>query len=81
MCKKFVYLISFLLLSFAFTNYVSAGIIYVDATDGEAGNTQFVTGEVFAPTDPGTSGSGADGTDASHKHGKQQVSEKEVDYA
>ena len=38
-------------------------IVYVDATDGEAGNTTYATatGEVFAPTDPGTAGSGADG--------------------
>jgi hypothetical protein len=41
----------------------STKIIYVDATDGEAGNTTYATatGEVFAPTDPGTAGSGADG--------------------
>ena len=33
-------------------------IVYVDANDGEAGNTSLVTGETFIPTD---SGSGEDG--------------------
>lgn len=37
------------------------GIVYVDATEGEAGNTMLATGEIFEPVDVGTSGSGADG--------------------
>jgi hypothetical protein len=63
MCRRTLYLISVLVLSFACTSYTSAAITYVDATDGEAGNTTFATatGEVFAPGDPGTAGSGADG--------------------
>ncbi|MBN2181487.1 MAG: discoidin domain-containing protein [Sedimentisphaerales bacterium] len=36
-------------------------IVYVDATDGQAGNTMLATGEVFMADDPGTTGSGADG--------------------
>src|SRR4030042_5066251 len=63
MSKRLFYLIFVLVLSFVCTGYVSAAIIYVDATEGETGNTTFATatGEVFAPTDPGTVGSGADG--------------------
>jgi hypothetical protein len=38
----------------------SAKIVYVDATEGEAGNTMLATGEVFTAVDVGTSGSGAD---------------------
>jgi hypothetical protein len=37
------------------------GIVYVDATDGEYGNTTLATGEVLVAPDPGTVGSGADG--------------------
>jgi hypothetical protein len=40
---------------------LALGIHYVDATDGEAGNTTLATGEVLTATDPGTTGSGADG--------------------
>ncbi|MBN2180905.1 MAG: hypothetical protein JW715_03240 [Sedimentisphaerales bacterium] len=36
-------------------------IVYVDATDGQAGNTILATGEVLIAGDPGTTGSGADG--------------------
>ncbi|MGB2866760.1 MAG: hypothetical protein WBC05_25740, partial [Sedimentisphaerales bacterium] len=38
----------------------SAKIVYVDATEGEAGNTILATGEIFTSVDVGTSGSGAD---------------------
>jgi len=62
MCRKFICLFSFVfVLSLTCTSYVSAKIIYVDATDGEAGNTTLATGEVFTADDPGTAGSGADG--------------------
>jgi len=61
MCKKFVYSMLILVLSLVCTSYTSAGIVYVDATEGEGGNTTLATGEVFEPVDVGTSGSGADG--------------------
>ncbi len=35
-------------------------IVYVDATDGEGGNTTLATGEVLIADDPGTVGSGSD---------------------
>jgi hypothetical protein len=62
MCKKLIYLISLVLvLSFACTSYTSAAITYVDATNGETGNTTLARGEVFTPIDVGSAGSGADG--------------------
>jgi len=36
-------------------------IVYVDAADGEVGNTTLATGEFFMAVDVGTGGSGADG--------------------
>jgi subtilisin family serine protease len=47
--------------SFVFQEPAAPKITYVDATDGEAGNTSLATGEVFTSVDVGTSGSGADG--------------------
>jgi hypothetical protein len=61
MCKKFIYLTFVLVLSLVCASYTSAGIVYVDATDGEGGNTTLATGEVLVADDPGTAGSGADG--------------------
>src|SRR4030042_1979149 len=58
MSKRLV-LVLVLVLSLVCT--ASAGIVYVDATDGEAGNTTLATGEIFTPVDVGTGGSGADG--------------------
>jgi len=54
-------LIISLVLSLVFIGYASAGIIYVDATDGDAGNTALAAGGLFTADDPGTTGSGADG--------------------
>jgi hypothetical protein len=61
MCKRFMYLTTIFMLTVLCTSYTSAGIIYVDATEGEGGNTTLATGEIFEPVDVGTSGSGADG--------------------
>jgi hypothetical protein len=61
MCKKFIYLTFVLVLSLVCASYTSAGIVYVDATNGEGGNTTLATGEVLVADDPGTAGSGADG--------------------
>jgi hypothetical protein len=54
MCRKTLYLISVLVLSFACTSYTSAAITYVDATEGEAGNTLLATGAVFTSTEDGS---------------------------
>jgi len=59
MCKRLIF--SVLVLLFAFVTYTSAGIVYVDATDGDLGNTALAAGGVFTAVDVGTSGSGADG--------------------
>ncbi len=59
MCKKLFPLIFVLVLLLAAG--VQARIIYVDATDGETGNTRLVTGEVLVAPDPGNNGSGDDG--------------------
>jgi len=62
MCRRVFLLLSMVAaLSLLCTSYASATITYVDATDGEAGNTTLATGEVFTPVDVGTGGSGADG--------------------
>jgi len=61
MCKKFIYLTFIFMLSLVCTSYTSAGIVYVDATEGEGGNTTLATGGVFEAVDVGTGGSGADG--------------------
>ncbi|MGD2095666.1 MAG: hypothetical protein PVH77_11715, partial [Phycisphaerales bacterium] len=65
MCKKLFYLSSVLVLSLVYTAGVSAGIVYVDATDASdpnvAVNTTLATGEALIADDPGTAGSGADG--------------------
>ncbi len=50
MCKKLFPLIFVLVLSFACTSYVSAAIIYVDATEGQTGNTTLASGGVFTST-------------------------------
>jgi hypothetical protein len=59
------YLLSVFALSLVYTTCVSAGIVYVDATDASdpnvAADTALATGEVFTADDPGTRGSGADG--------------------
>jgi len=60
MYKRLIFLISVLVLFFACTSYASAGIIYVDATDGDLGNTALAAGGVFTSVDVGTTGSGAD---------------------
>jgi hypothetical protein len=64
MSKKLLYLLSVFVLSLAYTTCVSAGIVYVDATDASdpniAANTALTTGEVFTADDPGTVGSGSD---------------------
>jgi PKD repeat protein len=60
MCKKWLFLLSVLVLSLVYTTGVSAGIVYVDATQGEGGNTALATGEVLVADDPGTVGSGSD---------------------
>jgi hypothetical protein len=57
MCRRLTYLISVFMLSFAYASYTSAAIIYVDATEGEAGNTKLATGAVFTST---ADGSGSD---------------------
>jgi hypothetical protein len=60
MYKRLIFLISVLVLFFACASYTSAGIIYVDATDGDLGNTALAAGGVFTSVDVGTTGSGAD---------------------
>ena len=60
MCRRLIYSIFVLLLSFACTNYASAAITYVDAIDGEVGNTTLATGEFFMAVDVDTGGSGAE---------------------
>jgi len=60
MCKKLLFLLSVLVLSLVYTTSVSAGIVYVDASQGEGGNTALATGEVLVADDPGTVGSGSD---------------------
>jgi hypothetical protein len=65
MRKKLLYLLSVLVLALVFTTGVSAGIVYIDATDASdpnvAVNTTLATGEDLVADDPGTAGSGADG--------------------
>ena len=46
-CKKFLCLTFILVLSLMCASYTSAGIVYVDATEGEGGNTMLAMGEVF----------------------------------
>ncbi len=50
MCKKYFVL----LLVLAFAMNASAGIIYVDATHGDTGNTVIAFGGTFNPTDDGS---------------------------
>jgi hypothetical protein len=59
MRKRWIALISVCMLSWVATS--QARILYIDATDGEFGNTRLVTGEVLVAPDPGNDGSGDDG--------------------
>ena len=60
MCTQNVLLIK-LILVLLLTLPAAARITYVDATDGEAGNTTLADGGVFQAADVGTAGSGVDG--------------------
>ncbi|MEJ2648483.1 MAG: hypothetical protein P8016_08780 [Sedimentisphaerales bacterium] len=51
MCKKMIYLMFVFVLCFICTSYASAQIIYVDATEGEAGNTTLADGGFFNSTE------------------------------
>jgi hypothetical protein len=59
MRKKSIGLILVLVLSLAAAS--QARIIYIDATDGAAGNTRLVTGEEWTAVEVGNDGSGDDG--------------------